>query len=173
MKTFHNFTFYTPENNKLPGGILFLCTSSGLDWYEIQKDFEIDTIKIMYDVSGVIRSVEKNVSGMWPVGCSISEILEEDMPDSFELDGSWVFSEGAVVKYQPSQKELSSNALREKMRLMDIAATALIPLQNAADLNMATDKELKLLSEWKKYSVLLNRIDTALAPNILWPEQPV
>ncbi|EFC5427862.1 tail fiber assembly protein, partial [Escherichia coli] len=30
-----------------------------------------------------------------------------------------------------------------------------------------------LLAAWKKYRVLLNRVDTSLAPEIEWPQQPV
>ncbi|MDN0004869.1 tail fiber assembly protein [Providencia stuartii] len=33
-------------------------------------------------------------------------------------------------------------------------------------------KEAAALQAWKKYRVLLNRIDTSLAPNIEWPEKP-
>ncbi|MXE05188.1 tail fiber assembly protein, partial [Escherichia coli] len=29
------------------------------------------------------------------------------------------------------------------------------------------------LAAWKKYRVLLNRIDTSTAPDIVWPQQPV
>ncbi|WP_277888405.1 tail fiber assembly protein, partial [Escherichia coli] len=40
------------------------------------------------------------------------------------------------------------------------------------DLGMATDDETKLLLAWKKYRVLLNRVDTSTAPDIEWPEEP-
>ncbi|EKE5210868.1 tail fiber assembly protein, partial [Escherichia coli] len=45
-------------------------------------------------------------------------------------------------------------------------------LQDAVDLNMATDDESALLPLWKKYRVLLNRTDTGNAPDIVWPESP-
>jgi hypothetical protein len=37
---------------------------------------------------------------------------------------------------------------------------------------MATDEEKLLLNDWKKYRVLLSRIDAASAPDIDWPVQP-
>ncbi|KLG49264.1 tail fiber assembly protein, partial [Escherichia coli] len=46
------------------------------------------------------------------------------------------------------------------------------PLQDAADLEIATEEETSLLEAWKKYRVLLNRIDTSTAPDIVWPEIP-
>ncbi|APJ74150.1 tail fiber assembly protein [Escherichia coli] len=30
-----------------------------------------------------------------------------------------------------------------------------------------------LLEAWKKYRVLLNRVDTSIAPDIEWPASPV
>ncbi|MEE7197191.1 tail fiber assembly protein, partial [Escherichia coli O110:H10] len=37
---------------------------------------------------------------------------------------------------------------------------------------IATEEETSLLEAWKKYRVLLNRIDTSTAPDIVWPEIP-
>ncbi|EQA1407893.1 tail fiber assembly protein, partial [Escherichia coli] len=47
------------------------------------------------------------------------------------------------------------------------------PLQDAADLEIATEGETSLLEAWKKYRVLLNRVDTSTAPDIEWPASPV
>lgn len=46
------------------------------------------------------------------------------------------------------------------------------PLQDALDLNMATDEELAQLKAWKTYRVLLNRVDTSTAPDVDWPVAP-
>ncbi|MDE9519773.1 tail fiber assembly protein, partial [Xenorhabdus bovienii] len=40
------------------------------------------------------------------------------------------------------------------------------------DLGMATDSEQITLTVWKKYRVLLNRVDCTIAPDVKWPEQP-
>ncbi|HHR5826829.1 TPA: tail fiber assembly protein, partial [Providencia alcalifaciens] len=45
-------------------------------------------------------------------------------------------------------------------------------LQDAVDLEIATDAEIVSLKEWKKYRVLLNRVDTSTAPDVLFPEKP-
>ncbi|MTD72748.1 phage tail protein [Escherichia coli] len=47
------------------------------------------------------------------------------------------------------------------------------PLQDAVDLEIATEEEASLLAAWKKYRVLLNRVDTSVAPDIEWPAVPV
>lgn len=46
------------------------------------------------------------------------------------------------------------------------------PLQDAVDLDMATETEKSALLAWKKYRVLLNRVDISNAPDIDWPEPP-
>ncbi|MGA6000816.1 tail fiber assembly protein, partial [Escherichia coli] len=45
-------------------------------------------------------------------------------------------------------------------------------LQDAVDLDMATDDETKLLLAWKKYRVLLMRVNTSTALDIEWPTSP-
>lgn len=42
-------------------------------------------------------------------------------------------------------------------------------LMDAVNLNMATDDEKSRLTALQAYRVLLNRIDTSLAPDIVWP----
>lgn len=48
----------------------------------------------------------------------------------------------------------------------------IVPLQDAVDLEIATEEENSLLEAWKKYRVLLNRVDTSVAPDIEWLIQP-
>ncbi|MDC9595227.1 tail fiber assembly protein, partial [Xenorhabdus sp. IM139775] len=44
--------------------------------------------------------------------------------------------------------------------------------QYAVDLEMATDAEREALTAWKRYCVLLNRVDCSAAPDIDWPKAP-
>ncbi|AVL11878.1 hypothetical protein C6C13_25105 [Escherichia coli] len=59
-----------------------------------------------------------------------------------------------------------------KKSLMQVASEHIAPLQDAADLEIATEEETSLLEAWKKYRVLLNRVDTSTAPDIEWPTSP-
>jgi len=56
--------------------------------------------------------------------------------------------------------------------LMDEASNVIAPLQDAVDINMATDEEIARLAEWKKYRVLLSRVNMQDAPDIAWPVKP-
>ncbi|MEY0594852.1 tail fiber assembly protein [Providencia manganoxydans] len=71
-----------------------------------------------------------------------------------------------------SKEQLIAEAEQKKQSLLAEANNVIAPLQDAVDLGMATDEEKASLQEWKKYRVLLNRVDTPTAPNIEWPEKP-
>ncbi|EFO3330053.1 phage tail protein [Escherichia coli] len=40
-------------------------------------------------------------------------------------------------------------------------------------MDIATEEETLLQEAWKKYRVLLNRVDTSTAPDIEWPVAPI
>ncbi|HDI4958045.1 TPA: tail fiber assembly protein [Salmonella enterica] len=76
----------------------------------------------------------------------------------------WVNDEAAEAAARLREAEGTKN------RLLQIASEKIAPLQDAVDLGIATDDEKAQLDEWKKYRVLVNRVDTT---NPVWPEQPV
>lgn len=57
----------------------------------------------------------------------------------------------------------------QKNSLIQLANNKITPLQDAVDLDMATDDEKQQLMGWKKYRVLLSRVD---CNKPVWPEQP-
>lgn len=63
-------------------------------------------------------------------------------------------------------------ATSQKKQLLSEANEQISYLQDAVDAEIASEQETQLLAEWKKYRVLVNRIDTEQAPNIEWPEKP-
>ena len=71
-----------------------------------------------------------------------------------------------------TEVEQQTLAKERKQQLMNEAETTLAPLERAVRLKMATEKEKAALTAWETYSVLLNRIDPAAAPDIAWPEVP-
>ncbi|MFY1031822.1 tail fiber assembly protein [Pseudomonas asiatica] len=62
----------------------------------------------------------------------------------------------------------------EIARLRAIADAAVTPLQDAVDLDEATDAEAALLKEWKRYRVALNRLpeQEGYPAEISWPAPP-
>ncbi|MDN0120682.1 tail fiber assembly protein [Yersinia frederiksenii] len=72
----------------------------------------------------------------------------------------------------PTPVELSAQAEHKKGELMSLANNAIGPLQDAVDLEMATNDEIIALKAWKTYRVLLSRISPSKAPEIEWPVAP-
>ena len=70
------------------------------------------------------------------------------------------------------QQHYINIATAQKKQLLRDANEQIEYLQDAIDANIATDNEKILFAEWKKFRVLLNRIDVNQAPNIDWPNKP-
>ncbi len=71
-----------------------------------------------------------------------------------------------------TEEQLIAQAESKKQRLLSEAAEAIAPLQDAVDLDMATPEEEAQLKEWKKYRVMLNRVDTSPGADTVWPTPP-
>ncbi|EOZ7480728.1 tail fiber assembly protein [Enterobacter asburiae] len=94
-----------------------------------------------------------------------------------QADGKIITSDdkGNPVAIDPpplTQEELVAQAEREKASLLKQATNSIAPLQDASDLGIATDEEIKQLTDLKKYRVQLMRVDTSKAPAFEWPTYP-
>ncbi|UQY45080.1 tail fiber assembly protein [Mixta hanseatica] len=93
-------------------------------------------------------------------------------PPEGKVRGS-IEGEPGWVDVPPLTSEENVTAAANKKSILISDASAIIaPLQDAVDLDMATDSEKESLAVWKKYRVLLNRVDTSSAPEIDWPTLP-
>jgi len=72
----------------------------------------------------------------------------------------------------PTAEQLSDMAAAERTRLIALATVAIGPLQDAVDLEIATNEETESLKAWKTYRVMLNRVDTSKGSAIIWPKSP-
>lgn len=74
----------------------------------------------------------------------------------------------------PTPEELTANALAMRDQLLRVAAIRIAPLQDAVELDEATDADTANLKKWKQYRVAVNRIqDQPGFPQTLdWPIQP-
>lgn len=69
----------------------------------------------------------------------------------------------------PTKEEIMAIAEARKLSLKAQADSEIAWRQDAVDAGIATDEETAALTEWKKYRVLLMRIDTAKP---VWPIPP-
>lgn len=175
-----NFRKYVPEGDDKKElkslNISFLKSECGLDWYDCQKDFKDNTIKIVFDEDNVITSYSEDVSSLYPVDKSVAEIELGDATEDLKLDSSWVFNEGnhTISKRVYSSEEIKSQVDSVVKSKISDAMVLINPLQFAKDLEMATDEEKERLKNLQKYVVLLNRvsIQESYPTGVVWPEIP-
>lgn len=141
----------------MPKTYLFSATENAFYPYELRESYE--------------------AAGTWPEkGINVDESVffefTQNVPDG-KMRGSDKKGNPVWVDVPPLTHEKAVAAAEAKKQyLLSEASEAIAPLQDAVDLDMATPEEEALLKEWKKYRVLLNRVDTSLAPDIEWPVKP-
>lgn len=136
-----------------------VCRNSKLTGWEYLADHRGETV---WNVkTGVAQEI--TVPGDYPADTTI-------YPPATPYDKwngeRWVTDEVA----QKAAVVAAANAT--KSELIKSASEQIEPLQDAVDLDMATDDEIARFNEWRKYRVLLTRVDTSTAPAIVWPDMP-
>lgn len=170
MYRMNNLTRYIPDYVlDSMKDVIFIETDNGDDWYYAQQHFAADTLKICFDSKGVIVALGQDASGLWPLGLSVAEVNADSVPDGLSNDGQWLFDGESIVLRASTPEAGREAAEKQKQALLATATAAIAPLQDAVDLDMATEDEKAQLQAWKTYRVLLNRVDTS-APE--WPDVP-
>ncbi|HAE8104305.1 TPA_asm: tail fiber assembly protein, partial [Salmonella enterica subsp. indica serovar 45:a:e,n,x] len=141
----------------------------GKNWYEEQKKFSADSLKIAYDKNNIIVDINKDVSAINPEGYSVIELPDITVNRRADVSGSWMFNGEQVSKRIYSPEELRQQAEAKKVKLLEEAESVITPLARAVKLGIATDEERQRLEVWEQYSVLVSRVDTS-DPD--WPEKP-
>ncbi|HDK0547559.1 TPA: tail fiber assembly protein [Escherichia coli] len=149
--------------------VAWLWSEDGKNWYEEVKNFQPDTIKILYDENNIIVAVTRDASTLDPTGYSVVEVPDITANRRADDSGKWLFKDGAVVKRIYTADEQQQQAELQKAALLSEAESVIQQLERAVRLNMATDEERTRLEVWERYSVLVSRVDTA---DPEWPQKP-
>lgn len=128
--------------------------------------FYLDALKPDYDRAGT-----------WPTDAiPVSEAVYLEFSAGAPADKRLVKNSDGLPAWgdvlPPTHDERVKAAVLEKESLRVKAQAAIAPLQYAVDSDMATRDEAASFSAWRKYSVLLNRVDTSSPDDIQWPEVP-
>lgn len=103
----------------------------------------------------------------------IIDYIGEIKPDFTTMSPSTPFDKWDSGKWVTDVDAQSNAAItdaeREKLRLKAVADDEISWRQDALDTGIATAEETAALSEWKKYRVMLMRVDTAKP---VWPTPP-
>ncbi|WP_334470861.1 tail fiber assembly protein [Arsenophonus sp. PmNCSU2021_1] len=165
-----NVSRYSPDNMPYGHGVQYFKSEDGQDFYESLNLFTKKYKLCIEPDTGIIRSIAKDVSSLYPAGFTVVDV--DELPSGVDISGDWLFDGKKVVRCIPTQGERVAKAKFEKAELMQMASIAIAPLQDAVDLDMATEAERAKLVAWKTYRVLLNRVDISKRPDIAWPEAP-
>lgn len=172
MITLKNFVQYEPEYKDFMFNAIFLQSEDGLDWYYHMSRFQTDTLKVCYDENNIIRSYSNQVDRLFPMGMSVSEVDQADVPEGLNIHGEWAWNGIKIIPRELTQDEEIQQAKTRKSELLAETSDIIAPLQDASDLGIVTDEEAASLLLWKRYRVMLNRLDLSTAPAIEWPERP-
>uniref|UniRef100_UPI001E384C2D tail fiber assembly protein n=1 Tax=Citrobacter freundii TaxID=546 RepID=UPI001E384C2D len=114
-----------------------------------------------------------NNAGSWPsdaVEVSQSQRIEfTGLPPAGKVLGSVAGLPAWVDLPLPTKEESEALAAAQKLQLRSVADEEIEWRQDAVDVGIATDDEAAALAEWKKYRVLLMRVDTT---DPVWPTPP-
>jgi len=79
-----------------------------------------------------------------------------------------------AMKDQAAAAQLLAGVVAETAARRAVADAAIAPLQDAVDIDDATDAEAALLKAWKKYRVALNRLpeQAGYPTTVDWPAVP-
>ncbi|MDD9339615.1 MAG: tail fiber assembly protein [Providencia heimbachae] len=175
MLIYKNFTVSNNPNilAKYPDFVLVLEDETGDDWYELQKNFKNDTLKVLFDAENRIVSHSFDVSTLTPTNLSVAEVPPKKLPaDFFTNTNGYLFIDGKIEILSFSHEEEVAIAESKKRLFVDDAEKSITILERKVRLNMATDDDKNRLTAWEIYSVKVADIDTSTAPNIEWPEKP-
>ncbi|ELF3789161.1 tail fiber assembly protein [Salmonella enterica] len=163
----------TPDQYQLTKkfGVVWLYDEDGKNWYEEQKNFAADTLKVAYDKSNIIVAINKDASKINPEGRSVVELPDITANRRADVSGRWMYDgeREQIIKRVYTPEELRQQADAKKLKLLDEAETVITPLARAVKRDIATEEEQQRLAAWELYSVLVNRVDTS-KPD--WPDKP-
>ncbi|MCV5785016.1 tail fiber assembly protein, partial [Escherichia coli] len=87
------------------------------NWYEEVKNFQPDTIKIVYDKNQIIVAITRDASTLNPEGFSVVEVPDITANRRADDSGKWMFKDGAVVKRIYTADEQQQQAESQKAAL--------------------------------------------------------
>lgn len=139
--------FYGDDYPSLPDDVIEISNAEHMRLIEGMNDHE--------------RRVFAGEGGEW--------LLSERKPSqwhTWDADAhEWYLSPEDAARIQTEDAERQKSALRVR------ADTEIGWRQDAVDADIATDEEKAALAAWKKYRVLLMRVNTSAA-EIQWPDLP-
>lgn len=151
--------------------VIWLWSEDGKNWYEEQKNFQEDTIKLAYTADGIIVAIDKDVSTINPEGLSVVEVPDITANRRADISGNWMFKDGAVIKRVYTEEEQRLQAENQKQKLLQQAREKTQFWQTQLTLGIISDSDRQQLMNWMRYVQQVEATDTSALP-VTFPEQP-
>ena len=151
--------------------VIWLWSEDDKNWYEEVKNFQPDTIKIVYDANNIIVAITKDASTLNPEGFSVVEVPDITANRRADISGKWMFKDGVVIKRTYTEEEQRQQAENEKQSLLQLVRDKTQLWDSQLRLGIISDENKQKLTEWMLYAQKVESTDTSSLP-VTFPEQP-
>lgn len=152
--------------------IVWLFSEDDKNWYEEQKNFASDTIKVAYNERGRVVWIGKDVTGIEPTNVSIIELPDIATNRRITAPGYWFYRNDEFVFDYKLKAEDERDALLKQVSIMTSE------WEKDLLLGLISDEDREKLKSYRIYAKSLQAMDFSAITdkttynNISWPEQP-
>lgn len=177
MLIFKNFTYSQGSFKGNPAAIF--TDEDGNDWYQSQKKFKADSLKVAFDKSGLVVVASFDASTLAPANLSVAEIETKEIPQDFFVKSKrWQFNGYGIVTCPYTTEEVQQKAESQRQNLLTVANSITADWRTELQLETITDDDKASLIKWMAYIKAVKTIDLKGITNeealneIVWPVQP-
>ncbi|MWM94396.1 tail fiber assembly protein [Escherichia coli] len=152
--------------------IVWLFSEDGKNWYEEQKNFASDTIKVAYNEKGRVVWVGKDVTGIEPTNVSIIELPDITANRRITAPGFWFYRNDEFVFDYKLKAEDERDALLQRVSIMTSE------WEKDLLLGLISDEDREKLKAYRIYAKSLQAMDFSPIADktsynaIEWPVSP-
>ncbi|HCL9716135.1 TPA: tail fiber assembly protein [Escherichia coli] len=152
--------------------IVWLFSEDGKNWYEEQKNFSGNTIKVAYNEKGRVVWVGKDVTGIEPTNVSIIELPDITANRRITAPGFWFYRNDEFVFDYKLKAEGERDALLKQVSIMTSE------WEKDLLLGLISDEDREKLKAYRIYAKSLQALDFSTIADktsynaIEWPVSP-
>ncbi|ELD0413857.1 tail fiber assembly protein [Escherichia coli] len=153
-------------------GVTWLFSEDDKNWYEEQKNFASDTIKMVYTGDGRVVWVGKDVTGIEPRNASVIEVPDITANRRITVPGYWFYRDDKFVFDYKLKAEDERNALLKQVSIMTSE------WEKDLLLGLISDEDREKLKAYRIYAKSLQAMDFNIITDktsynaIEWPVTP-
>ncbi|EFN9664519.1 tail fiber assembly protein [Escherichia coli] len=153
-------------------GVTWLFSEDDKNWYEEQKNFASDTIKMVYTGDGRVVWVGKDVTGIEPRNASVIEVPDITANRRITVSGYWFYRDDKFVFDYKLKAEDERDALLKQVSIMTSE------WEKDLLLGLISDEDREKLKAYRIYAKSLQAMDFSPITDkasynaIEWPVSP-